>query len=499
MEREATATTAARTERVGGARWSRAPFPRLRPALRPSDAAIREAPARSAVQRRDRRYRWSLATADVGAVAFAVWLCTSVLGSDGPTLAVLLALPAVVLLGKVFGLYERDELVLHKTTVEEAPKLFHLATFYALLFWLAESVVVEGALSSFQVLGLWGALFSASFGGRYLARHAAAAISPVERCVLVGEEDAYLRLRDKLALENARVELVSHRPLDAVLLAGRHRVDEGALDRIVAEERVDRLVIATGQDNTAVTLDLVRAAKVTGARVSVIPHMLQVVGTTGVFDEVHGMTLIGVRRFGMTKSSLMLKRTFDLLGAGLGLLIISPLLAVLALAVKLDSRGPVLFGQERVGRDGRRFCMLKFRTMVDGADAMKLDLRTCNEAGTGLFKIAGDPRITRVGAWLRRTSLDELPQLLNVLGGKMSLVGPRPLVLDEDEQITGWQRRRLQLTPGMTGHWQIAGSSRVPLAEMVKIDYLYIAGWSLWADVKILLRTVPYILARRGM
>jgi len=137
--------------------------------------------------------------------------------------------------------------------------------------------------------------------------------------------------------------------------------------------------------------------------------------------------------------------------------------------------------------------------VVTGADAQKARLRARNEAGAGLFKIADDPRLTRVGGMLRRRSLDELPQLLNVLRGEMSLVGPRPLVCDEDEQILGFDRRRLQLTPGMTGHWQILGPSRVPLTEMVKLDYLYVAGWSLWSDVKILLRTPAYVMARRGM
>jgi lipopolysaccharide/colanic/teichoic acid biosynthesis glycosyltransferase len=136
--------------------------------------------------------------------------------------------------------------------------------------------------------------------------------------------------------------------------------------------------------------------------------------------------------------------------------------------------------------------------MIRDAEARKAELALHNEAD-GLFKIADDPRITRVGRMLRRSSLDELAQLLNVLRGDMSLVGPRPLVLDEDALITGADRHRLELTPGMTGHWQIAGSSRVPLHEMVKIDYLYVAGWSLWSDMKILLRTVPYMLARRGL
>jgi lipopolysaccharide/colanic/teichoic acid biosynthesis glycosyltransferase len=142
--------------------------------------------------------------------------------------------------------------------------------------------------------------------------------------------------------------------------------------------------------------------------------------------------------------------------------------------------------------------MLKFRSMVVGADAVKDALRALNEAEGGLFKIEGDPRVTRVGRVMRRTSLDELPQLLNVLRGEMSLVGPRPLVPDEDALIEGWQRRRLAVKPGMTGLWQIFGSARIPMQEMVKIDYLYGANWSIWLDMKILLRTIPYILGRNG-
>jgi lipopolysaccharide/colanic/teichoic acid biosynthesis glycosyltransferase len=157
----------------------------------------------------------------------------------------------------------------------------------------------------------------------------------------------------------------------------------------------------------------------------------------------------------------------------------------------------VFFRQTRVGRDGRHFRIVKFRTMVADAEARKPALVALNEAD-GLFKIAEDPRITRVGRYLRRTSLDELPQLLNVLRGEMSIVGPRPLILTEDARITGTDRRRLNLTPGMTGPWQVLGAARVPLGEMVKLDYLYVAGWTLWQDVKLVLRTVPHMAARRG-
>ena len=208
--------------------------------------------------------------------------------------------------------------------------------------------------------------------------------------------------------------------------------------------------------------------------------------------------MLGVPRFGLSRRARVVKRAFDLTGSALLLVGLGPLLALIALAVKLTSPGPVFFRQTRIGRDAEPFAMLKFRSMIDGADRAKDGLRGRNEAD-GLFKIADDPRITRVGRMLRATSLDELPQLLNVVRGEMSLVGPRPLVPDEDSQIKGWHRRRLQLTPGMTGPWQVLGSTRIPLREMVKIDYLYVANWSLWEDVKIMLRTIVCVLARRGI
>jgi lipopolysaccharide/colanic/teichoic acid biosynthesis glycosyltransferase len=193
------------------------------------------------------------------------------------------------------------------------------------------------------------------------------------------------------------------------------------------------------------------------------------------------------------------KRAFDLIGALLLVILFAPLWLAIAILVKADSPGPVLFRQRRIGRDGRAFWMLKFRTMVDGADAHKLALLHLNEAGDGLFKIYRDPRVTRVGRWLRATSLDELPQLLQVLTGKMSLVGPRPLVPEEDAQILGEHRRRLTMRPGMTGVWQVNGASAIPIHQMVHLDRSYVEEWSLWLDLKLLAQTASHVIARRGL
>jgi exopolysaccharide biosynthesis polyprenyl glycosylphosphotransferase len=268
---------------------------------------------------------------------------------------------------------------------------------------------------------------------------------------------------------------------------------------LVRRLKIQRVIIAPHTPGGGDMLDLMRTFGAIGVRVSVIPAMLQVVGSAVEFDDVHGVAVLGVRTFSLTRSSRMVKRAFDLVGALVALVLLSPVMFVIALAVKLTSHGPVFFHQERVGLGGRRFKLLKFRSMVHDAEERKAELESHNQAAEGFFKIADDPRITRVGRMLRRTNLDELPQLLNVLRGEMSLVGPRPLIPTEDQRVVGWHRRRLELTPGMTGHWQVLGSSRVPLDEMVAIDYLYVANWSLWADLKLLLRTIPYVLGWRGI
>jgi exopolysaccharide biosynthesis polyprenyl glycosylphosphotransferase len=192
------------------------------------------------------------------------------------------------------------------------------------------------------------------------------------------------------------------------------------------------------------------------------------------------------------------KRAVDLIVLSVGLIALAPVLSVIAIAIKLDSPGPVFYRQERVGKDGRRFEMLKFRSMCLDADRRLETLRQHNEATGPLFKMRRDPRVTRVGSLLRRWSLDELPQLLNVLHGEMSLVGPRPPLPSEVEQYEDWQLGRLRAVPGLTGLWQVSGRSEVPFHDMVRLDLHYIRNWSLALDLEILLRTIPAVLSNRG-
>ena len=192
------------------------------------------------------------------------------------------------------------------------------------------------------------------------------------------------------------------------------------------------------------------------------------------------------------------KKTFDFGVSLLVLLLGLPLWLLLALAIKLDSRGPVFYRDRRVGVGEQEFGMLKFRTMVEGASEQQPVLEEHNEATGALFKIRDDPRVTRVGRMLRRLSLDEVPQVLNVLRGEMSLVGPRPLPLRDYRQLEPWHRKRYHVLPGITGLWQISGRSNLTFDDLVRLDFYYIENWSIWLDISILVRTLPAVLGRRG-
>jgi exopolysaccharide biosynthesis polyprenyl glycosylphosphotransferase len=467
-------------------------------------SGILETRGPAASMRRDALFRRMLLAADVVALVGAFVLTVALSRrSVQLTWAAIAGVPILVVCAKLTGLYDRDETLLRKTTLDEAPRLLQLATLSALVAWLAGGLIVNGTLDRHEAMFLWLALAVGLVLARTASRALALRIAPAERCLLIGDDTSAKTIGSKLAGHGGiRAEVVAHLDLDKASSWSTDSFSQVRLTEIrdLAQTLdVHRAIIAPRSADAGEMLNLVRTLKAVGVRVSVLPRLLEVVGSSVEFDDLHGVTVMGVRRFSLTRSSAAIKRAFDLVCASVGLLAVAPVTIVAAVAIKLDSRGPVLFRQLRVGRHGQPFHILKFRTMVPDAEALKDSLRERNEAQEGLFKIADDPRVTRVGRLLRKTALDEIPQLLNILKGEMSLVGPRPLIAEEDMRVQGWHRRRLELTPGMTGPWQILGPARVPLSEMVAMDYLYVANWSLWTDMKILLRTCSYVVGCHGL
>jgi exopolysaccharide biosynthesis polyprenyl glycosylphosphotransferase len=437
-----------------------------------------------------------LASADAVSSLVALVAVSAAFGQGRITLALLAWLPLTVGLFKIAGLYDREDMRLRHSTLDEAPLLLQLSGIMALLATIAAPVVwADASLDGGRLAGLWLGLFVALFVARTVARVVTGRLLPVERCLVIGAIDRAEQIREKLTSADLRVSVVASLPMDGQdELTGEHAHE--AIAHLVRQLKVDRLIIAPEANDDRAITELIRVARSLGVRVSVQPRMLEVVGSSAEFDDIEGMTLLGIKQFGLPRSSRAVKRAFDLVATGIGMLAVAPVMIAIAIAIRLDNRGPVFYRQVRVGRDGQHFSIYKFRSMVVDAHAQRENLRALNVAGDGLFKIPDDPRVTRVGQLLRRTSLDELPQLLNVLRGEMSLVGPRPLVVDEDAQVLGLDRSRLHLTPGMTGPWQVLGM-RVPMAEMVGMDYLYVANWSLWLDLKLLVRTARHVL-RRG-
>jgi len=264
------------------------------------------------------------------------------------------------------------------------------------------------------------------------------------------------------------------------------------LSDLVALEQVDRVMIAFTRSHHEELLHALRVCRDAGVAVDVVPRLFEFLEGARTVDQIGGMPLLSIDAPVFSGASRASKRTLDIVGASVLLIAFAPLLLLISIAIKLDSRGPVLFKQRRSGRRGEIFKLFKFRSMHVGST---VEVR----ADGAIVKSREDDRITRVGRVIRRFSLDEAPQLLNVLIGDMSLVGPRPLVLAEAAALTEeWQSRRADLRPGLTGPWQVSGRSNIPFHDMIRFDYQYVAGWSLARDVEILLSTLPAVLSGRG-
>ena len=270
------------------------------------------------------------------------------------------------------------------------------------------------------------------------------------------------------------------------------------IPRLVKRQRIDEVIITLPWMYHRKIVSIIAQCEREQVRVRIVPDMFQMTLSHLDVEDLGGIPMIGVREISISSSARLFKRTMDVVVALVGLILLFPLFLLIGLMIRIDSPGSVLFRQIRVGKDEQLFACYKFRSMREGAEQEKDKLLDQNEADGPIFKIRNDPRITSVGRFLRRTSLDELPQLINVLMGHMSLVGPRPAPPSEVQRYQPWHKRRLEVAPGITGLWQVSGRSELTFDEMVLLDLYYIENWSPALDLQILLRTVPKVLLGEG-
>lgn len=427
------------------------------------------------------------------------------------TILFLATLPGWIVVAKLYGLYDQDEERADHTTVDELVGVLHLVTVGAWIF-LAGAWITDLAHPAFpKLLTFWGL----SVCLVALARAAARALcrgrlTYLQNTVIVGAGDIGQLVAHKfLQHSEYGINLVGF--IDADPKERRKDVAHVALlgppERLPAIVRlfdIERVVIAFSNDSHEQTLSLIRSVKDLDVQVDIVPRLFELVSSSAGIHAVEGIPLVGLAPLRLSRSSRILKRSMDIALSAPGLIALAPLFAFIALRIKRESPGPVFFRQVRMGSGGRTFRIYKFRTMVADADLRKeefvhLNKHVQDSGDPRMFKIPDDPRVTKFGHFLRSYSLDELPQLFNVLKGEMTLVGPRPLILDEDQHVGEWARRRVDLKPGMTGLWQVLGRSDIPFEEMVKLDYLYVSTWSLWGDCRLLCRTIPYVFrGQRG-
>ena len=342
--------------------------------------------------------------------------------------------------------------------------------------YLVGGLVVAGLISLFR----WSyetitAVLLRSFGVR-------------RRALLVGEPDQIARLRETIGSSRGGIDYD---------FAGAVR-PETAIAAVGEGSGLDELVVADSGLDEEQLLEIVEAAHRRGVRVRVAPRTTELLVERGEYVPGQGVPLFELRPPIFAGADWVVKRAFDVVVSLLVIVLGLPLWLAVAAAIKLTSRGPVLFADTRVGLGEQPFRMLKFRTMIEGAERLTAELERANEATGALFKIRDDPRVTSVGRILRRLSLDEIPNVLNVLRGDMSLVGPRPLPVRDYERLEAWHRRRYNVLPGVTGLWQIAGRSDLTFDDLVRLDFYYLEKWSIWLDVTILVKTPAAVITQRG-
>lgn len=485
----------------------------------------RQLAARSLVSsrrsRRDQITRRMLAIGDAGSIMFAVAFAGVVAKQRYFPWELfkwaLLTIPAWILLLKVYKLYDNYTKRISHTAVDDLPWLAHALLVGSLGFWaytkiipVEQLTVLEGAIFGLTALisivvvrSLMSHLVRILFGSETVLM----AGSGPNMQQLLGKIEAHPEygLRPIAMLDGFNSpDPIERTPDDVVATAGGPKAPLLAFgsgiefDRLCQDLQPERVIIDRNEFIAEHVIGMIDTCRRLAIKVSILPDAVESLGPSVEVDAVQGVTLLGVNPPMLGLTSRMIKRSFDLVLSSLILLVAAIPMLVVAIAIRIDSKGPILFRQARVGRGGKRFMLFKFRTMSADAEARHEALMKQSRDPNWL-DLEDDPRITRVGRLLRHTSLDELPQLLNVLRGEMSLVGPRPLPEAEDARVAGWARGRLDLTPGISGLWQVLGRTAIPFEEMVKLDYMYVTNWSLWLDMRLMLQTLPAVLRRRGV
>ena len=267
---------------------------------------------------------------------------------------------------------------------------------------------------------------------------------------------------------------------------------------VIEQNRIERVIICLPWQAHRTIQRLLRDCEQLGIHAYVVPDLFQLTKNQMQVEDLNGVPLLTTRDISIQGWNLVIKRTFDLVIGLVAGIVALPILLLLALAIRLDSPGPILYSQVRVGKNEKTFRVYKFRSMVSNAEALQPEVQELNESTGPLFKIRNDPRLTRVGRFIRRYSLDELPQIYNVLRGEMSLVGPRPNLPSEVAAYQEWMKKRLSVSPGITGLWQVSGRSDLTFDEMVLLDIFYVENWSLGMDLSILIRSLPAVLGAKG-
>lgn len=481
------------------------------------DASERRARGRAELDRWgwDRRgyvLRRLIVISDVAALGAAYAVVAAVNAAAGPGrpvfdlgdfLLFIVLVPVWVLVANLLGLYHLSERRIDLSFADELGPGFLAMTLWSWFWLVGRAAIHVGPIAVLPSVVLWaaGILLVPTFRSclHWLARDRSWYRQPV---VLIGFPSEVERVKRRIGRH-------PEYGLDVVAALNVGTEDSNGWKGISPEGIVAE-VQATGARRAIVTgwpeepsgrMELIQALINSRVQVDLVSAEPEALWSAAVLHHLEGLPILTLSPPRLGRAESLVKRATDLTVAGSLLVVLSPLLAYIATRIKLDSPGPVLFRQGRVGRDGARFEVLKFRTMVVGAETRKHELSRLNVHAAqpaAMFKIPDDPRITGFGAWLRRWSLDELPQLWNVLKGDMSMVGPRPLIPEEAALVKGRYSERMRVRPGITGPWQILGRSDIPFEEMVKLDYMYVATWSSRQDLTLLLRTVGAVIRARG-